>query len=512
MVGKEGMTTFIETFLNNTTMYRLLLYYLMFLLAAALLLAFLGLLSFTPQSLLLSAAFILFCGFVTNKIFAKIFEAPVNVESVYISVFILALIITPVKNIHELPLLFWAAIWTMASKFIFAVNKKHLFNPVAFSMALASLTLNSFASWWVGSLAMLPFILPGVLIVKKIRRYDLVFYFFTAGLITAIAASFLGGRDPLAVIPRFIFDSPLLFFAFVMLTEPQTTPPTKLLQSIYGGLVGFLFAAQIYIGPFYVAPETALLIGNVFSYLVSPKLKMVLKLKGIKQSGRGLYDFTFSSNQKFGFSPGQYMEWTQVPVKTDARGNRRYFTLASSPTEDEIRIGVKFPEERISSFKRNLMDFKVGDKIIASQLAGDFTLPKDKNKKLVFLAGGIGITPFRSMVKYLIDKNEQRDIILFYSNKTAEEVIYKEVFDKAEIKIGLKAVYVLTDKGAVSSKWKGQVGRVNETLITKMVPDYKERVFYLSGPNAMVDYFKKNLKKLGVPGRNIKTDYFPGFA
>jgi len=81
---------------------------------------------------------------------------------------------------------------------------------------------------------------------------------------------------------------------------------------------------------------------------------------------------------------------------------------------------------------------KVGDTIVASQLSGEFILPADESKKLVFLAGGIGITPFRSQIKYLIDTKQKRDIILFYSNRTPADIAYKEIFDQAQINFGLK--------------------------------------------------------------------------
>jgi len=114
----------------------------------------------------------------------------------------------------------------------------------------------------------------------------------------------------------------------------------------------------------------------------------------------------------------------------DSRGNRRYFTIASSPTEKELRLGVKFYPNG-SSFKKALASMNEADTIIASQLSGDFIMPSNKKKKLVFIAGGIGITPFRSMIKYLIDTKQKRDIVLIYSNRTKTDVIYKNIFDSA---------------------------------------------------------------------------------
>lgn len=152
-----------------------------------------------------------------------------------------------------------------------------------------------------------------------------------------------------------------------------------------------------------------------------------------------------------------------------------------------------------------------GDKIIASQLAGDFVLPKNKNKKLVWIAGGIGITPFRSMAKYLSDKNENRDVVLFYSNKIKEDIAYKNIFDEAA-RVGLKTVYTLTEEESLPADWAGERGYVSEGMLKKYVPNYMERTFYVSGPHSMVAMFRETLGKMGVRRHKIVSDYFPGFA
>jgi ferredoxin-NADP reductase len=296
-----------------------------------------------------------------------------------------------------------------------------------------------------------------------------------------------------------------------MLVEPLTTPPTKKLQMIYGFLVGFLFVPQIHVGSFYFTPEIALLIGNVYVFFVSPKVRLHLKLTEKFQLASDVYDFRFQHSQKFSFTSGQYLEWTLPHNKPDNRGNRRYLTIASSPTEEDIMVGVKFYENS-SSFKKKLLSLPVGEEIFAGQLSGDFVLPKNPSEKLIFMAGGIGITPFRSMLKSLIDINQQREITLIYSNKSENEIVYKDVIKDAENKIGLKTVFVLTDKKAIRKGWEGWSGRVNKELIKSSVPDYKNSKFYISGPKSFVDGSKLILKNLGVSRKRIITDYFPGFV
>jgi ferredoxin-NADP reductase len=308
-----------------------------------------------------------------------------------------------------------------------------------------------------------------------------------------------------------LLDSPWLFFAFVILTEPLTTPPTHMLRIAYGALVGFLFAPQFHIGSVYITPEQAVLIGNILSYLVSPKAKLVLRLKEKIQLGPDLYDFIFVPQRRLAYAPGQYMEWTLGHNDPDSRGNRRYFTLASSPTETHLRLGIKFYPNS-SSYKRSMLSMNGDSKIVAAQLAGDFTLPRNPHQKCVFIAGGIGITPFRSMIKYVLDTNQRRPIVLFYANRLVSEIVYKDVFDKAQTKLGIRTIYTLTDKRRVPATWNGPVGHIDARMIRREVPDFRKCLFYLSGPNAMVISFEDTLVKMGVRKAQIKKDFFPGFA
>lgn len=444
---------------------------------------------------------------VTNKTFAFIFKVPANPESVFISSLILCLIITPGNSYQGLIFLGGAGFLAMASKFICAINKKHIFNPAAFAVVMTALMLNKQASWWVGNSLMMPVVLlGGLLVVRKIKRFKVVASFFIVSLLFILGFSFFKGNDLTIVVKATIFDSPMIFFALVMLTEPLTTPPTKVLQIIYGGIVG--------LGYFYFTPEVSLVLGNIFSYLVSPKERLILTLHQKIQLSRDSYEFIFEQKEKktpLKFEPGQYMEWTLHHKNPDSRGLRRYFTIAASPLEPNLRIGVKISPNS-SSFKKSLLHFRPGSEIVASELAGEFILPKDPSKKLCFIAGGIGVTPYRSIIKYLIDTDQKRDIILLYSNKKAEDIVYKDIFDTAFKKIGLKTVYLLTDKTSIPKGWNGKVGYIDAKVIQEEIPDYKDRIFYISGPHSMVDIFERTLKGMDLSGVQIKVDYFPGYA
>lgn len=491
-------------------MYKLVLYHLIVIIIAAIIFSLFGILPYNPVAILFSVLFITTVCLITNIIFAWAFKAPTNAESVYITALILALIITPIATPGDMQFFMiatWASILAMASKYILAIKNKHIFNPVAISVAIIALTTTQSASWWVGTASLSFFvIIGGLLIARKIQRFDLVISFFVIAFIVSLNLHISGVSSFITNFWRFLVNTSLSFFAFIMLTEPLTTPPTRFLRILYGAFVGLLFSPSLHIGGTYFTPELALVCGNIFSYIVSPKQKLLLKLKERIHLSSDTYDFVFSSNQKLKFEPGQYLEWTLDKEPVDSRGNRRYFTISSSSTEPNIAIGIKFYPES-SSFKGNLLKMKRGDTLVASQLAGDFTLPKNKNKKIVFIAGGIGITPFRSIIKNLIDTKQKRDIVLLYSNKSASDIVYKKIFDEASMKLGIKTKYIITD-----SKEAEYTGRLNEQMIKSDVPDYLNRYFYISGPLGIVTASENTLLNLGVQKSHIKTDFFPGFA
>jgi ferredoxin-NADP reductase len=118
------------------------------------------------------------------------------------------------------------------------------------------------------------------------------------------------------------------------------------------------------------------------------------------------------------------------------------------------------------------------------------------------------------MIKYLLDLHQPRPIVLFYVNKTVRDIVYKDVLDQAQRELGIRTIYTVTDTRTLPPPpgWKGRVGRITPELIRAQVPDYRQCLFYVSGPPAMVDAFKESLRRLHVPDSHIKTDFFSGLA
>lgn len=495
---------FIDSLLNRYTMYFVTIRGLLALSGVAVALSLFGILSYPFWSLLLSLAIALTICEAVNRLGAKIVHAAPSVEAAGITGLILFFLMAPVTSWLDAGLLALACAAAMASKYIFVWRKQHIFNPAAFGAVVVGLTMLGGAVWWVATPWLLPFVLVlGFLMARKIRRVHLFVAGVVASVLTVLSLRIAAAGAPLLpeetmnLLWELVASWPIIFFCSVMLTEPSTTPPTKASQMLYGLFVGVLSTSAWHIGIVYATPEVALLIGNAVFFLTFPKQRVMLKLKEKTRVAKNLYHFVFSGDHRLAFEPGQYLEWSLPHANPDNRGTRRSFTIASAPSEKELAIGVKI-QEKSSTFKKVLNEIHIGSTMSAAQLNGEFTLPKNPKKKFVFIAGGIGITPFRSMVKELLLQKQSRDIILFYAAASSEEIAYQDIWNEASETISLKFIPL--------------VGRYldRETLTTE-VPDWKDRLFYLSGPNAMVESYKTLLKKQGVPNRRIKTDYFPGF-
>jgi ferredoxin-NADP reductase len=350
--------------------------------------------------------------------------------------------------------------------------------------------------------------------MRKIKRENMILKFLVAYLLIIAAGAFIAGGSISAIFSKWqltTFHTALFFFMFVMLTEPLTSPTTEKLRGFYAYIVAFLYATPtLNILGISFTPEIGLVLGNAFSYFINPNYRLVLPLKYKQQLSIDTYEFAFDRQKDFRFIPGQYMEWTLPHKNADSRGNRRYFSISSSPTESLLTMTVKFYNSS-SSYKKELLNSQNGKQIIAAQVAGDFIMPKDLKQPLAFIAGGVGIAPFRSMIQYVIDKNLSVDIILLYTNKTVGDILYSDIFEKARNN-GVRTIYNLTDLQNLPRDWSSSSGYVTTQMIQERIPGYAKRVYYISGPQLMVQNFEKTLRDSGINSAQIKTDFFPGYS
>jgi ferredoxin-NADP reductase/Na+-translocating ferredoxin:NAD+ oxidoreductase RnfD subunit len=491
----------LDSLLDRITTYRLVLYLLCIYLLAAVVLSLSGQISFSALSIIGSTAWLLAASRISNWLLSKFFKVPYNHESDLITALILSLILTPAATWHDYLVLASAAVVAQLSKYVLSVRGRHIFNPAAFGAFASGFIFHSYASWWVGLTQMAPLlILGGVLILRKMKHFSM------AGLFIFISLAYLLYSAPAGSAGHFLwiglFASPLIFFATVMLTEPLTSP-TKLNYSLYyAALAGILYAVI----KLHFSPEEALLVGNILAFALAPTPSMLLSFVRQQKEAEGIYSYFFHAGRKLNFQAGQYMEWTLPNVALDARGNRRYLTIASSPTEDNMMFTIRIPDKP-SNFKSSLAKLRHGDQILGAQLAGSFTLPKDPSAKLAFIAGGVGITPFHSMARYMLDKDDRRDIQLFYFVNSEEEIAYRNLFTQAH-SVGFKDNYVLRDP---PEGWRGLSGLAAPQLFKNNIPDLLERTFYISGPQGFVAAVHQMLLGLGVGPGKIITDFFPGY-
>jgi len=490
-------------------MYRLVLYGLLVIAGAGVLNSFLGNMSLSGTGLLISLGLIAAVSYLAHLGFRSVWNVTTNTESWLITALILFCILPPVTSVARGLAVIAAAIIAVGSKYLLAWRRKHIFNPAAFGAFAVGILGLVHATWWAGSAAMLPFtLIVGLLVVRKMRKFYMFGAFVVASILMLLAVGIHNDRTLTTVLWQAITSGPLVFLGTIMLTEPSTMPPRVRQQVVYGAVVGIIFTSQLNWGVLSTTPALALLIGNVLAYVYSSKAKVRLKLQEKRQLSAQVYDFIWVPERPIEHLPGQYMEWTLPVAHADNRGNRRTFTIASSPTEKTVHLGVKFYDPP-STFKKALRALEPGDYLQGGQVAGGFTLPHDASQKMVWIAGGIGITPFRSMLAYLIDKRQKRDVVLFYVVSKPEEISFQEILTAAET-YGVTTIPVL-GSDTVPSDWKGKTGFITKEMIAQEVPDYRQRTFYLSGPNVMVEHYKDTVLGIHVPRRHIKTDHFSGY-
>jgi glycine betaine catabolism B len=506
------MDRFVRQILGSATMYRLVVRFLAGLLLVTILLSLLGRLHFSPTEIASTALFFIVACYLSNAAFAKFNRVKPNKESWLITALILSLIVGPMDVFVSALPLFVAAAAAMASKYFLRWNSQHIFNPAAVGLIVMYWATGTGASWWVGTMPLTLFvILGGFLIAYRIKRVRTVSAFIAAYVIFFFTLSglALSAQDNLQLLETILLHSPLIFFATVMLVEPATSPKAPRFRYAFALTVAAIaiilqkFAADL---PYSL--ELALLSGNLLARLGERGGRYAMILREKVRLAPTIWGFTFEPQPGINFAPGQFLEWSLPHTGADERGHRRWFTIASSPTEKFVLLSTRF-SEKSSSFKNHLGQLELGSQVSAHGLEGDFVMPDDKTQPLVFIAGGIGITPFRSMVKYLLDRGQWRDIILIYAAKTEEDLVFMDIFKEAEEAFGTKIVTVISNPGP---DYKGYSGQVTEELLKKEIPDRQKQLIYISGPEPMVEAIERLVVAAGVPKANIKQDFFPGYG
>lgn len=226
-------------------------------------------------------------------------------------------------------------------------------------------------------------------------------------------------------------------------------------------------------------------------------------VKQIIERAPDVRSFRFNKPEGLNCFAGQYMI---VALKSEGKELREPFTISSSPTErNYLEITKKLTGR---PFSNTLASLKEGDKVSIEAPFGDFIF-KGEYDKIAMLAGGIGITPLRCMIRYATDEKLDTKITLIYSNRFEDEIVFKDELEEMQKQnMNLRVVYTVTRPG---EKWNGYRGRIDKEMIQKEIPDYMERVFYICGPSKMVEAMVSVLKEMDIPDKQIKQEYFPGY-
>jgi len=227
---------------------------------------------------------------------------------------------------------------------------------------------------------------------------------------------------------------------------------------------------------------------------------MILYLEDKIERTPGCFSFCFKPQTRITWKAGQYMQFTLPHENPDDRGISRYFTISSAPHEEYIMITTRYAGDSSSTFKKSLMNLEKGNDISAFPPQGEFVVD-DFNKNIVLIAGGIGITPFRSIVLDLEYKKKlpELEIYLLYSNRDSG-IVFRDEFDRIAVSVNTFRIrYIVSPE------------RLDIELIKMAVLNYREKIYYISGPPGLVKSVEEALLDDGIDSSEIKLDYFPGY-
>ncbi|HSD56198.1 MAG TPA: FAD-dependent oxidoreductase [Candidatus Saccharimonadales bacterium] len=216
--------------------------------------------------------------------------------------------------------------------------------------------------------------------------------------------------------------------------------------------------------------------------------------------------FWFKPEKAMRYVAGQFTELYLPHDHADKRGEKHWFTISSSPAQGLISITSKFAIDRSSTFKQVLWSLQPGDEVTLADPMGDFVLPKNPAIPLLFAASGIGVTPVHSMVQYLQDTKEQRDITLLYGVRHAEDLAFSGLFST------VPRLHFTPIVKQPTADWQGETGSLDSTRILTSLSNKEGTLIYLSGPEFWVEKTVAELSKAGVPTENLITDYFHGYT
>jgi ferredoxin-NADP reductase len=234
------------------------------------------------------------------------------------------------------------------------------------------------------------------------------------------------------------------------------------------------------------------------------------KLIRQEEVAEGTIAFHFEKPTGFKFKAGQFADVTLVdPPETDAEGNTRSFSIASPPFENELVFTTRM---RDTAFKRSLKKVPLATEVKIGPAAGSFTLHKNRAKPAVFLAGGIGITPFLSIVRQAHHDRLPHKLYLFYSNRRPEDTPFLDTLQNLEkTNPNFHLICTMTEMSKSKKEWMGEVAPIDREMLSRNLTTLQGAIYYSAGPPAMVAGMKEMLVRAGVDEDDIRTEDFAGY-
>jgi ferredoxin-NADP reductase len=233
-------------------------------------------------------------------------------------------------------------------------------------------------------------------------------------------------------------------------------------------------------------------------------------LRSREKVAHGTMAFRFEKPPGWVFKAGQFLDITLVdPPETDAEGNIRSFSIASGPHEDTLMIATRM---RDSAFKRVLKSMPIGTAVKIEGPSGDLTLHQDSARPAVFLAGGIGITPFRSILLQAAREKLPHRLFLFYSNHGPEDAPFLEELEALEQQNPrYTMIPSMSDMSMSSRPWSGEVGLIDRAMLSRHVKDAVSPIYYVAGPPKLVTAMQAMLKAQSVADADVRAEAFSGY-
>jgi ferredoxin-NADP reductase len=235
-----------------------------------------------------------------------------------------------------------------------------------------------------------------------------------------------------------------------------------------------------------------------------------MKLKSRQEVAEQTMAFRFEKPASLTFTPGQCIEMTLLnPPESDAEGNSRVFSIASAPHEDFIMVATRL---RDTAFKRVLRDLPLGTEVRVGDPFGDLKLHNDQSRAAVVLTGGIGITPFRSILLNAAKKKLPLRIFLLYANRRPEDAAFlDELQDLEKQNPNCRLIACMSQMENSHRAWHGETGVINAQMLAKYLSGVVSSIYYITGPPTMVKAIHAMLKDTGVDDDNIRIEEFAGY-